>query len=283
MSRLGIIQGRLSPPIKNRIQAFPSEHWREEFSLCRQLGLDCLEWIFEYEDAKENPIGSDSGIQEMLRLEKQYGVSISSVLADYFMVKRLFGRDKEEVNQAVDTMNFLITQCHKCHIPIIEIPFVDSSALRTAQDREDVVHNLKGSLEHAGKCGIQLGLETSLTPREFKEFICAFASPFVKVNYDMGNSASLGYDPKEEMGLLGEYIVNVHIKDRVRGGGTVPLGSGDTDFHSVFRALKNNGYSGDFMLQGAREDLEGMKVKKDIRETVATYIGFVKLFLKEFE
>ena len=282
MSRLGIIQGRLSAPVKNRIQAFPAERWREEFPLCRQLGLACLEWIFEYENAEKNPLCSDAGIQEMLQVQEQCSVLVSSVLADYFMVKRLFGQDKREVKEAVDTLNFLIVQCHKCHIPIIEIPFVDSSALRTAQDREDVVHNLKGPLQYAEKYGIQLSLETSLPPQEFRKFICAFASPFVKVNYDMGNSASLGYDPKEEMGLLGEYIVNVHIKDRMKGGGTVPLGSGDTDFRVAFKALKNTNYTGDFMLQGARQDLEGLKTKEDIKATVSAYISFVKPFLREF-
>lgn len=282
MSRLGIIQGRLLPPVKNRIQAFPAEHWREEFSLCRQLGIACLEWIFEHETAEMNPLSSDPGIQEMLRVQEQYGVLISSVLADYFMVKRLFGKDKMEVKEAVDTLNFLIVQCHKCHIPIVEIPFVDSSALRTAQDREDVVHNLKEPLKYAQRYGIQLSLETSLTPREFKEFICVFASPFVKVNYDMGNSASLGYDPKEEIGLLGEYIANVHIKDRIKCGGTVPLGSGNTDFRAVFKALKDINYAGDFMLQGARQDLKGSEAPKDIKETINAYISFVRPFLKEF-
>ena len=46
----------------------------------------------------------------------------------------------------------------------------------------------------------------------------------------MGNSASLGYDAQEEIDLLGNKIINVHIKDRIRSGTTVPLGTGDTDF-----------------------------------------------------
>ena len=28
---IGIMQGRLVPPVKGRIQAFPSERWRDEF------------------------------------------------------------------------------------------------------------------------------------------------------------------------------------------------------------------------------------------------------------
>ena len=94
------------------------------------------------------------------------------------------------------------------------------------------------------------------------------------MNYDMGNSASLGYDPRREIGLLGEYIINVHIKDRIRGGGTVPLGEGDTDFGTVFTELENAGYEHDFILQAARKDIFSDR-ENVIIETVRSYIDFV--------
>ena len=125
-------------------------------------------------------------------------------------------------------------------------------------------------------------METSLAPKEFKGFIHALDSSAVGANYDTGNSASLGYDPYEEIDVLGEYIVNVHIKDRLKAAGTVPLGCGDTDFSAVFKALKAKNYRGDFMLQGARQYLEGLETKKDIKETICSYINFVKPFLREF-
>lgn len=283
MNRLGIIQGRLSLPVGNRIQAFPPAHWWGEFALCKELGIDCIEWIFDYERSEDNPLCSDTGIKQILRLTREHEVAINSVLADYFMVKRLFGEDEQEVCKALDVLHFLIAQCHTCRIPIIEIPFVDTSALKTEDDKQEVIRNLKKPLRYADDYGIKISLETSLPPAEFKQFILAFKSPAVKVNYDMGNSASLGYDPHEEIGLLGEYIVNVHIKDRVRGGGTVPLGRGDTDFHSIFQALKKKKYRGDFILQGARQDLDGQKTKKDIKATIHEYLNFVRPFLREFE
>ena len=36
------------------------------------------------------------------------------------------------------------------------------------------------------------------------------------------------------------------------GGGTVPLGTGDTDFEALFDCLDEIGYEGDFVLQVAR-------------------------------
>jgi sugar phosphate isomerase/epimerase len=37
----------------------------------------------------------------------------------------------------------------------------------------------------------------------------------------------------EEFAAYGERVGSFHIKDRVRGGKTVPLGQGDTDFASL--------------------------------------------------
>ncbi|MGZ3742208.1 MAG: sugar phosphate isomerase/epimerase, partial [Bdellovibrionota bacterium] len=47
----------------------------------------------------------------------------------------------------------------------------------------------------------------------------------------------------------GERIYNVHIKDRIIGGTTVPVGTGNTDFPRAFAALNACGYKRDFILQ----------------------------------
>jgi len=279
MKRLGIIQGRLSPPINGQIQAFPLEYWQDEFSKCKELGLGSMEWIFEYPQVNLNPVCSDSGIAQMMKLSKEYSVKINSVLADYFMAKKLFGDNLKEVKESIDTLCFLIGQCKKCEIPLIEIPFVDDSALSTEKDKKDLINNLKLPLEEAKRYGIGIALETSLEPKAFKELIIAFKPFDVGVNYDMGNSASLGYDSKEEIKILGEFITNVHIKDRIRNGSTVSLGDGDTDFNSVFTALKSINYSGDYMLQAARCDILSGD-NKDINTTVSSYINFIKSFLE---
>ena len=47
----------------------------------------------------------------------------------------------------------------------------------------------------------------------------------VTVNYDTGNSASLGFDPVEEFKSYGHKITDLHIKDRLLGDASVPLGT----------------------------------------------------------
>jgi L-ribulose-5-phosphate 3-epimerase len=72
------------------------------------------------------------------------------------------------------------------------------------------------------------------------------------VNYDSGNSASLGYDVAGELAAYGTRIGSIHIKDRIRGGGTVPLGAGDADLPALFSLLAGLQYQGDYVLQVAR-------------------------------
>jgi L-ribulose-5-phosphate 3-epimerase len=44
----------------------------------------------------------------------------------------------------------------------------------------------------------------------------------------------------------------VHVKDRLRGGTTVPLGTGAAEIAKAIRLIENSGYSGQYVLQTAR-------------------------------
>jgi hexulose-6-phosphate isomerase len=89
-------------------------------------------------------------------------------------------------------------------------------------------------------------------PAAFRSFLDEIEHPLVKVNYDSGNSSSLGFKPAEEFAAYGERIGSFHIKDRILGGKTVPLGQGDADFDSLRAGLIDINYQGDFVLQVAR-------------------------------
>ena len=282
MARIGIMQGRLAPPIDGKIQAFPLPFWEDEFPLSEELGLTCLEWIFERPDFDKNSLWSDRGVARIKELSQKHKVIVNSIIADYFMEVRLFGPDQSEVADAVKTLDRLIDRAAQAGIPLIEIPLVDNSSLQGEADKEDFTHNMEPLLDKADRLGVKISLETDLPPEEFKDFIESFGPGRIWVNYDMGNSAALGFDPTEEISLLGPYIANVHIKDRVRGGGTVPLGAGDTDFKAVFAALAKAGYSGDFILQSARKDIGDSDPKLGPKVTIKGYLDILEPFLRLF-
>jgi hexulose-6-phosphate isomerase len=132
------------------------------------------------------------------------------------------------------------------------VPFVDASRIESEADVDCVVAVLQSILPVADETGIEIHLETSLSPTHFAELLAKIPHPKIKVNYDSGNSSSLGYRPVDEFAAYGERIGSVHIKDRIYGGGTVRLGTGDADLRGLAHCLKSVGYAGEYILQVAR-------------------------------
>ena len=251
MRRVGIMQGRLLPPVSNRIQAFPGPRWEEEFASAATLGLATIEWVLE-SPLETNPLWTESGCRRIRKVVEKTGVTVEFICADYFMESpfvRMALADRER-NQSV--LRHLIGQAASLGLIGIEIPMVDSSRIESVAEEEELIAALRPCLDAAAENGIQIGLETSLGPERFRGLLERFDHPAIRANYDTGNSASLGYEPAEEIGAYGKWINNIHIKDRKRGGGTVPLGTGSADIPRVLRLLQNLPYSGAFILQAAR-------------------------------
>jgi L-ribulose-5-phosphate 3-epimerase len=250
--KLGIMQGRLGPPEAGRFQSFPRARWREEFAVAAAAGLDTIEWIYDAYGEDANPLTTDQGIGELRALSATHGVSIESVCADWFMDFPLVGIESRTAQFRWEHLRWLMGRCAKLTINRIVVPFVDASAIRTAEDVAAVAAGINGLCESIGPLGVELHLETALAPAEFAALLARIVHPGVKVNYDSGNSASLGYRPAEEFAAYGARVGSVHLKDRRLGAGTVAIGEGDTDFAALFAALKKIGYGGDFIMQVAR-------------------------------
>lgn len=252
MTQIGIMQGRLVPPTDNRIQCFPRERWADEFALASQAGLNCIEWIYDLYGADVNPLATDAGVEKLKELARQHNVKILSICADYFMDKPLVRASQAELDDRISTFYWLLERGRLIGINRMVIPFVDASRIDTQTEFDGVVTLLKRLLQEAEKTGIEIHLETSLNPFRFAELLALLPHPLLKANYDSGNSSSLGYAPPEEFASYGERVGSVHIKDRLLGAGTVPLGTGDADFPALAESLKKVAYKGDFILQVAR-------------------------------
>jgi L-ribulose-5-phosphate 3-epimerase len=100
--------------------------------------------------------------------------------------------------------------------------------------------------------GIRVVFESDFEPSELARFIDRLDPALFGINYDIGNSAGCGFNPIEEFAAYAARIVNVHVKDRVLGGTTVPLGTGNADFPAVFSLLRKQGYQGNYIMQTAR-------------------------------
>ncbi len=264
------MQGRLVPPEPGRFQAFPRERWADEFALAAEVPLSYIEWIHDLYGTDINPVTHD--LLPLQSLIANSGVAVRSLCADYFMDLPFTRCSAAECSARQEVLHQLLRSSARLGIQRIVLPFVDASKIETPQDRDTVARVLTEALPAARETRIELHLETSLPPADFASLLEELPDPLVKVNYDSGNSSSLGFVPAEEFAAYGDRIGSVHIKDRVRGGGTVPLGTGDADFPAVFAGLARIGYSADMTLQVARSE-PGREVEwaRSNREFVQRY------------
>lgn len=272
MHEIGLMQGRLVPQVHGRIQAFPRDHWREEFMLAHHHGFASIECIFEADDHTLNPLFTPEGRAEIIAEIQRSQVPVSAICADYFMDHPFFRATAGQQQESASMLRLLIDAAFEIGAQRVEIPCVDHAAIRTEEEKRHLQSCVSTMLPLAERRGIEIVFETSLPPEEFREFLERFHHPLVRANYDSGNSASLGFDPVHELSTLGGLIGNIHIKDRVLHGTTVPLGTGHADFPAIFSTLGAIRYGGPFILQTAR-DLDHVGVAVKYRDMVRSYVG----------
>lgn len=246
------MQGRLGAPEEGRFQSFPRQGWRLEIVRAAEIGLCGIEWIYDLFGEGANPLDTTQGREELRGLLALHGVAVVSICADYFMDRPLLRCSQAENAELLERLQWLLGICPEMGVGRVVLPFVDASRIRDENERDQVVANLRQVLPQAERHGVELHLETDLAPQAFRELLDLLDHPLVKVNYDAGNSASLGYRPEDEFAAYGARVGSVHIKDRRLGATTVPLGQGDTDFPSLREQLIQYDYRGDFVLQVAR-------------------------------
>ena len=270
---IGIMQGRLSPKIDDRIQVFPKKYWKEEFKIASECNFDSIEWIV---DEYENPMMNKEEIKEIEKISSEFNIKINSVCCDFFMSNLLFRISDKQQKENLTVLKKLIENAYILGIKILEIPLVDSSSMKNKEEEKQLITNLNKIIQYAEDLGIIIGLETDYHPQKILKLLENFKSKNIALNYDSGNSASLGYNMYEEFELLGKLIRNIHIKDRLYRGNTVPFGTGDVDFDVLFKLIKKSEYKGDLILQGARNE------KELPEDTCKKYILFVKQYVDKY-
>ena len=261
----GTIQGRLLPKYKGRYQAHPVGYWENEFHVAKELKLDCIEFILDHNDADQNPLLNSDELKKLESVIFETGVIVKTICADYFMEAPLHSKDEIVAKKSMLVLEKLLQSAEKLNVSDIVVPCVDQSSLLDDGAVIRFVSQINKIIPDIEKRGINLSLETDLNPKKFVELLDKFDSKRITVNYDIGNSASLGFDPIEELNAYGDKITDIHIKDRMLGEGPVMLGKGNADFQLFFKKLKEFNYKGPFIMQAYRDDegLEMFKVQKN--------------------
>jgi L-ribulose-5-phosphate 3-epimerase len=247
--RIGVMQGRLSPRPAGKLQEFPWQSYAAEFPKAARLGFHSIEWIFEAARFEENPLWTEPGREEIRALIQQTGVRVQSVCADYFMVHRLAGESDAALARNRDVLAELIVAARAVGADRILVPLLETAAVDTPALKREVVASLRSAAPVAERYGVTLGLEMEIPGDEYAALIRSVGSARVRAYYDTGNSTAQGADIEADIVPLLPLLHAVHVKDRVRGGGSKPLGTGDANFQGFFPQLIRGGFRGDFVLQ----------------------------------
>jgi L-ribulose-5-phosphate 3-epimerase len=263
-NEIGIMQGRLSPRIDGKIQAYPASTWQKEFEIAQEIGYAAIEWIVE-KPVETNALMTDSGKAEIKKMIASTGVRIDYVCADIFMQQPLVRMTKDTKSQNKEYLSAILKNAKEVGAIGVEIPFVDNSSIKSENEKLEFIDVMQDAFKLAKDLELKLSLETDLPPTEFRELLENIDLDHVQANYDIGNSASLGFDPREELEAYGLKILNVHVKDRKLGSTTVPLGTGNANINFVLQKLQEIGYRGGLTMQAARGENDVETAKEQLK------------------
>jgi hexulose-6-phosphate isomerase len=246
--KIGFMQGRLvDSEKKNTLQFFPSKQWKDEIFLANEIDLNIMEWTINYENIEQNHLFNFKKNKELKKIIQTNEIKIPSVTCDFFMQIPFF--KKADHRKCIKDLKQVIKLSNNIGIKFIVLPLVDLSSIENLSQEKSLIKEMKKISKLLGK--------------KIFQFIEKLNHKF-GINYDTGNSASLGFDFIEEKKYF-KYVKNIHIKDRTFRGNSVRLGKGDFDFKSFFKFLKKIRYKGNLILQTARAKNHIQEIKKNKR------------------
>lgn len=249
---LGFMQGRLCAMINGKIQAFPARDWEQEFPAAQRIGLSLMEWTMDQEGILENPLMTEAGRVRIRELSAAHDVKVKSLTCDFCMHAPFWKESGSARAALVGLFRQVISACSEAGISLIVVALVDGGRISNAEERDALVTEMLRLVPLLARTNTKICFESDFAPIPLAEFIAEFPPAQFGINYDMGNSAAFGWDPAEEIPLLAPRILNVHVKDRILGGTTVPLGTGAAQLGLQFSLLRDASYAGTYILQTAR-------------------------------
>lgn len=268
---MAVLQGRLvNSEKKNHIQYFPSKSWVREFDIAQKKNIKFIEWVANYENIKSNPIFYKTGVKEIKKYKKKHNIEVRSIDMQFIIKKPFFKSKGKEFNKRVKLLKTIIINTQKIGIKFIILPILENSSLKKPNEEKLFIREIKNLAKYLNHKSYFL-IESDYNPKKLLNLIKKMDTSKVKINYDTGNSAHLGYHFNKEK-IYFKYVKNIHLKDKTQKGLSVPLGSGKVNFKKFFLMLKKLKYKGHFSLQTARS-----KTGDHMNEILKNY-NFIKRY-----
>ena len=215
----------------------------------RQAGLDAIEWIYDESARTSIPSPRMRGRADA-GCRPQTGVAVRSVCADYFMDGRSCARPTARSRSGHGPC-LAAGRCALLGATRVVLPFVDASrSTRTLSCARS--HRSLGGAAGRRRDRRRTPSRDLTCPRAFADCSRACPSRASRSTTTRATVRPWDIDPRESSRPTALASGSVHIKDRVHGRDTVPLGDGDADFEALFACLEDVATTGDYVLQVAR-------------------------------
>ena len=242
--RIGIMQGRLVRAETGELDCSPGEKWRDEFRAAAALRLNHIELVADRVPDPRNPMWSTDGRDEIVALVESTGVEVASLCLNEVLTSPIDEMSAHLVERLRPVLRDL-------PIRVVVVPLLEASDLRSV-DRLSAVRSLlflaDDLLDDDGRVVVELGLSASDSLR----FLESVGSPRVGLCYDVGNATAFGFDPTQELRVLGSAVWHVHAKDKNALRENVRFGTGKVPFAGVFEELSLRGFDGLVTMEATR-------------------------------
>ena len=274
-SKFLLVQGRALPQIDESLQSFPS-NWIEEFPLIEKLGFDGIEWIYDKKSEYNNPILNLDQHENIKMISKKYNVSLENIVFDWFIIHPLIKNNDITLSTKIEKLIDLLDTSEKIGFQRVIFPLLEGNSIHDSNEMELFLKIFSDNiLPTLNLKKLEIHFETSMSPNDEFYFINKLDNSQTKICFDMGNSASLGFDCSEVLDKISPFLGSVHIKDRLINGPTVPLGEGLVDFSKVFKILNEIKFLGPISFQAYRN-----KNSNNI-ELLNSYLMFINNIIRK--
>lgn len=219
---------------------------------------------------------SGAYLDEMLRIKKEYGVSVKSVHPYTCVIESLmfFSVYKRRVPDIIDYykrffdfMNkfgavFFIFHGNRESVPCERELYFERFEILQDEARKFGVEVLQENIYYCLSGSIDFMTEMSRVLKDKAKFVI-----------DTKHAIRAGLDPLETVGALGNSIKHVHFSDSGKSGDCLKFGDGDYDNLSFFKKLKSFGYDGNVMIELYKNEVDSPE------ELIDNYFKFSE-FLK---
>lgn len=252
----------MTQPIGIYEKALPMQgSWLERLSVAVQAGFDFVEISI---DETERLNRLDWLGQELRCVQDavlKTGMPISTIVLSALRTYPLGSASQASRAKALELLRKAIDLAARLGVRIVQIPgyfcFYEPS---TPESKAYFLEGLAQGAIWASQAGVMLALENMdgedvLSLETALELTQQINSPWLKLYPDIGNLAANGLNVSQELELVSNQMVGIHLKDsRLGEYRRVSYGEGIVPFTDAFKTLKKMNYTGTFLLEMWNDD-----------------------------